>query len=190
MKKINWPFVLTTAAICVVWIGVVLATSGCAKPDYAMIQQMHQSTMQSNERIAQALASMDTRQVEISFQEETLLPAGTKITTWYDISHAFRFAEGENPGVGLFKAEAERDSQVVRSVMGGLTTLGGLYFATDFGKTAIKRAGGFTLQNTGDGVQNFQGGIGDRFSGTGGLTESTPLDLSDATSDPTVVVVD
>lgn len=36
--------------------------AGCSKPDYAMIQQMHVATMQSNTSIAEALARGGVRQ--------------------------------------------------------------------------------------------------------------------------------
>ena len=191
MKKVNWPFVLTTFAICVVWIGVVLIISGCAKPDYSMIQQMHQSTMQSNTAIAAALANGDHKMVSVKFivEEEMLLPAGTRIEidTNYDWSRSVQFNDpGHNPAVRVFEAEAARDSAVTQAVVGGLVTGAGIGFGADLLKTAIKRAGSTSLTNAQDGTLTVSGGLGDRqLIGSGGITDS--IDASDATHAPTVV---
>ena len=201
MKKINWPFVLTTCAICVVWIGVVFVISGCAKPDYAMIQQMHQSTMQSNTAIANALANGDHKMVSVKFivEEEMLLPAGTRIEidANYDWSRSVVFNDpGHNPAVKVFEAEAARDSAVTQAVVGGLVTGAGIGFGADLLKTAIKRAGSTSLTNAQDGTLTVSGGLGDRTQiGTGGITDSidmsTPSTISTSTSsvnsDPVVV---
>ena len=171
-----------------------LALAGCAKPDYAMIQQMHQSTMQSNTAIANALANGDHKMVSVKFivEEEMLLPAGTRIEidANYDWSRSVVFNDpGHNPAVKVFEAEAARDSAVVQSVVGGAVTAAGIGFGADLLKTAIKRAGSTNLTNAQDGTLTVSGGLGDRqLIGSGGITDS--IDASDATSDPTVVVVE
>ena len=179
----------------------LLAMAGCAKPDYAMIQQMHQDTMQSNTAIANALANGDHKMVSVKFivEEEMLLPAGTRIEidANYDWSRSVQFNDpGHNPAVKVFEAEAARDSSVVQSVVGGAVTAAGIGFGADLLKTAIKRAGSTNLTNSQDGTLTVSGGLGDRTQiGTGGITDSidmsTPSTISTSTSsvnsDPVVV---
>ena len=166
---------------------VALLTAGCAKPDYAMIQQMHQDTMQSNTAIANALAGMNNVQAEFIFTEAVTLPAGTSIRTYYDFSHAFKFNDpNHNPAVRVFEAEAARDSAVTQAVVGGAVTAAGIGFGADLLKTAIKNAGSTTLTNAKDGTLTVSGGLGDRqLVGSGGITDA--IDMSDSTHDPTVV---
>ena len=169
----------------------LLALSGCAKPDYGMIQQMHQDTMQSNTAIANALANGDHKMVSVKFivEEEMLLPAGTRIEidANYDWARSVQFNDpSHNPAVKVFEAEAARDSAVVQSVVGGLVTGAGIGFGADLLKTAIKNAGSTTLTNAQDGTLTVSGGLGDRtLVGSGGITDA--IDMSDSTHDPTVV---
>ena len=174
---------------------VALLTAGCAKPDYAMIQQMHTATMSSNTAIANALANGDHKMVSVKFivEEEMLLPAGTRIEidANYDWSRSVQFNDpSHNPAVKVFEAEASRDSSVVQSVVGGAVTAAGIGFGADLLKTAIKRAGSTTLNNQGDGQLTVSGGLGDRqLIGNGDMTDSMDLRLAspDSTHDPLVV---
>ena len=178
-------------------VTILALFAGCAKPDYAMIQQMHQSTMEGNTAIAQALAGMNNVQAEFIFTEAVTLPAGTTIRTYYDFSHAFKFNDpSHNPAVRVFEAEAARDSAVTQAVVGGLVTGAGIGFGADLLKTAIKNAGSTNLTNAQDGTLTVSGGLGDRTQiGTGGITDSidmsTPSTISTSTSsvnsDPVVV---
>ena len=178
------------AITCVALI-VLLTMSGCAKPDYAMTQQMHQSTMESNTAIANALAGGDHKMVSVRFvvEEEMLLPAGTRIEidTNYDWSRSVQFNDpSHNPAVKVFEAEAARDSAVVQSVVGGIVTGAGIGFGADLLKTAIKNAGSTSLTNAQDGTLTVSGGLGDRtLVGTGGITDT--IDMSDSTTPQQVV---
>ncbi len=170
---------------------MVLLLAGCAKPDYAMIQQMHQQTMQSNTAIANALAGGDHKMVSVKFivEEEMLLPAGTRIEidANYDWSRSVQFNDpAHNPAVQVFQAEAARDSDVTRTVIGGFVTGLGIGFGADLIKSAIKNAGTTHLENAGDGQFSLTGGMGDRqVIGSGNIEEV--MDLSDHTATPTVV---
>ena len=169
----------------------LLAMAGCAKPDYAMVQQMHQSTMEGNTAIANALAGGDHKMVSVRFvvEEEMLLPAGTRIEidTNYDWSRSVQFNDpSHNPAVRVFEAEAARDSAVVQSVVGGAVTAAGIGFGADLLKTAIKNAGSTSLTNAQDGTLTVSGGLGDRqLIGSGGITDT--IDMSDSTTPQQVV---
>ena len=169
----------------------ILALSGCAKPDYAMIQQMHQSTMESNTAIANALANGDHKMVSVKFivEEEMLLPAGTRIEidANYDWSRSVQFNDpSHNPAVRVFEAEAARDSAVTQAVVGGAVTAAGIGFGADLLKTAIKNAGSTSLTNAQDGTLTVSGGLGDRqLIGSGGITDA--IDMSDSTTPQQVV---
>ena len=175
---------------------VLLALAGCAKPDYAMIQQMHQDTMNSNTAIANALANGDHKMVSVKFivEEEMLLPAGTRIEidANYDWSRSVVFNDpSHNPAVRVFEAEAARDSAVTQAVVGGAVTAAGIGFGADLLKTAIKNAGSTNLTNAQDGTLTVSGGLGDRTQiGTGGITDSidmsTPSTISTSTSTSSV----
>ena len=174
---------------------VCVLLAGCAKPDYAMIQQMHTATMQSNTAIANALAGGDHKMVSVKFivEEEMILPAGTRIEidTNYDWSRSVQFNDPSiNPAVQVFQAEAARDSAVTGSIIGGVTTAIGIGFGADLLKSAIKHAGETHLENSGDGAFTLSGGMGDRqVIGTGGITDSMDSRLAspDSTHDPLVV---
>ena len=174
---------------CVALMLMLLA--GCAKPDYAMIQQMHQGTMESNTAIALALANgkHDMARVRFIVDQEMVLPAGTRIEidTFYDWSRSVQFNDpAHNPAVRVFEAEAARDSAVVQSVVGGAVTAAGIGFGADLLKSAIKNAGSTTLTNAKDGTLTVSGGLGDRtLVGTGGITDS--IDMSDSTTPQQVV---
>jgi hypothetical protein len=155
-----------------------------------MISAMHDSQVRGNAQIAEALASMSNTQAEFIFSEATTLPAGTVIRTYYDFSHAFKFNEGENPGVKIFQAEAQRDSNITATVVGGAVTGLGIGFGADLLKSAIKNAGTTHLENSGDGTFTLSGGMGDRsVYGTGGITDNMDSRLAspDSTHDPLVV---
>ena len=180
-----YMILITLSAVC------ALALVGCAKPDYAMIQQMHQQTMLSNTAIAEALALGDHKMVSVRFivEEEMHLPAGThiEIDTNYDWARSVQFNDPSvNPAVQVFQAEAARDSDIARTVTGGVVTGLGIGFGADLIKSALKNAGTTHLENAGDGQFTLSGGMGDRqVFGTGGITDTT--DLSDHTATPTVV---
>jgi hypothetical protein len=169
--------------------------AGCAKPDYAMIQQMHTATMQSNTAIANALADGDHKMVSVKFivEEEMILPAGTRIEidTNYDWARSVQFNDPSvNPAVQVFQAEAQRDASVADTLMGGVVTGMGIGFGADLLKSAIKNAGTTHLENSGDGQFTLSGGMGDRqVVGTGGVTDSMDSRLAspDSTHDPLVV---
>ncbi len=182
---------LVCAAVIFLLLILTVFLDGCAKPDYAMIQQMHQDTMQSNTAIAAALAGGDHKMVSVKFivEEEMLLPAGTRIEidTNYDWSRSVQFNDpAHNPAVQVFQAEAQRDSDVTRTVIGGFVTGLGIGFGADLMKSALKNAGNTHLENSGDGQFSLTGGMGDRqVIGSGNIEEV--MDLSDNTATPTVV---
>ena len=186
---------LRSCLLCVAMIILVMVAlvflDGCAKPDYAMIQQMHQDTMQSNTAIAASLAAGNHDMVKVRFvvEEQMILPAGTRIEidTRYDWARSVVFNDpSHNPAVRVFEAEAARDSSVVQSVVGGAVTAAGIGFGADLLKTAIKNAGSTSLTNAQDGTLTVSGGLGDRTQiGTGDMTDA--IDMSDSTTPQQVV---
>ena len=186
---------LRSCLLCVAMIILVMVAlvflDGCAKPDYASIQQMHAATMASNTAIAASLAAGNHDMVKVRFvvDEEMILPAGTRIEidTRYDWARSVVFNDpAHNPAIRVFEAEAARDSAVTQAVVGGLVTGAGIGFGADLLKTAIKNAGSTSLTNAQDGTLTVSGGLGDRtLVGSGGITDA--IDMSDSTTPQQVV---
>ena len=189
MKRINWYARSWTITLVVFWLLVVWMLAGCAKPNYEMIHAIQQSMVQSNERIAQAIASAEHKMVEIKFEQDAYIPAGTTINTFYDWTHAVQFADTRyNPGVAVFQAEAQRDTAVVLGVVppavaGAVTAYGG-YNSRKMTESIIKNVGGgVNITAAEDAQVTWTGDVGAREWGfqsgdTSGASYSTATDLS------------
>ena len=170
--------------VALVLLGLTLFLDGCAKPDYAMIQQMHTATMQSNTAIAAALANGDHKMVNVRFvvEEEMLLPAGTRIEidANYDWSRSVQFNDpAVNPAVEIFRAEAQRDASVVGNVVDGFKTLGLGIVAGEVIKTMTRHSGDITINADDESTVGFSG-LNDTSAGYvgGNFSEGVQMDMS------------
>jgi hypothetical protein len=169
------------ALIMAVLLLALVFLDGCAKPDYAMIRAINEDTVKSNQAIMEALANAEHKQasVGIFFDQETLLPAGTRIhlDTWYDMTHAVKFNDTTvNAATEAYKAEAREQGQTARAAMNNLLMGFGIdRFASVF-KTAFRTSGDVNITADNQSTATLSGGMGDRFTmGEGGSFEGLDI---------------
>jgi len=175
---------LLCAVVVALALVLLMFLQGCAKPDYAMIKEMHQATMLSNQEIAKALAAgnHDMARVRFIVEEEMILPAGTRIEvdTRYDWSRSVVFNDpSANPAVEIFRAEAQRDASVVGNVVDGFKTLGLGIVAGEVVKTLSRHGGDITINADNESTVGFSG-LNDTNAGYvgGNFSEGVQMDMS------------